>query len=89
MVHREIVHPWVPPECVMLLLVHHQLLDQLGLLHHVKVEAHRRFASPGWGVIASVRGRHCTFRRVTGRHTRNFELSRKCNLEKLLNCINR
>lgn len=71
-VYSEVIHPWVPAERVMLLLVHHQLLDQLGLLHHVEVEAHSWFAGPGWGVITSVRGRLDSFRRFTGRHVFEF-----------------
>ena len=64
----EVIHPRVPPEGVVLLLVNHQLLDQLGLLHHVQVEACSRLARPGRGVVASVRGRLGSFRGITGRH---------------------
>ena len=46
-VDAEVVKLSVPAEQVALLLVQHQLLDQLGLLQHVQVEPGRGLASPG------------------------------------------
>ena len=54
---------------------------QDGVWVGVKVETNSWFASPGRGVIACVRGRHGSFRRFTGRHTLNFELSRKWEMQ--------
>ena len=51
-VDGEVVHLRVSTEEVGLLLVDHQLLDQLGVFGHVQVEAGRGFPRPGWWIIA-------------------------------------
>ena len=57
MINGKICHLRISAKEIELLLVYHQLLDQLRVLHHVQVEAHGWFARPGWRIIASI-GHH-------------------------------
>ena len=57
-VDAEVVQLGVPAEEVAFLLVDHQLLDQLGLLEDVQVEAAGRFARPETWILCYMAGYH-------------------------------